>query len=102
MASPSVIRGALIIGTHKPPCLRCKEPTQKTPSKRGQQPERKSEIHTQQGNSVRGVFESGKSRDMSFHDKIATFGGWTEREKKVRLQKPKEGRWKLNCSSLAE
>ena len=51
---------------------------------------------------MREVFESGKSRDMSVHDKIATFGGWTDREKKVRLQKPKEGRWKLNRSSLAE
>ena len=59
-------------------------------------------MHSQQEDSVRGVSESGKSRDMSFHDKIATFGEWTEREKKVRLQRPKEGRWKLNCSSLAE
>ena len=34
---------------------------------------------------MRGVFESGKSRDMSFLDKIATFDVWTEREKKIRL-----------------
>ena len=79
-----------------------KNPHRKTPSKRGQQPKRKSEIHTQQGNFVRGVFESGKSRDMSFLDKIATFDVWTEREKKIRLWKPKEGRWKSNRSSLAE
>lgn len=85
------------LGLINPHVLRREELTQKNtmPSKRGQQPERKSKIHSQQDEAVRGVSEWGRDRDMSFHDKIATAGGWKEREKKKKFQKSKGGKWKV-------
>lgn len=64
--------------------LRREELTQKNtmPSKRGQQPERKSKTHSQQDEAVRGVSEWERDRDM-FHPLLV--GG--KRGKKDKIPK---------------